>query len=158
MEHLTLADIAKRLELPESTIRSWRDRYAAFIPTVGSGRKRRYEPEALQIFGTIAELSATGSNTAEIAEHLAAHVTRYHEHRETDNNNVSKNTAIDRAIINDPMYRVARVLEEQLKASQDKNNLTKRIANLERRVADLEQRQPFWKRTAKTKPQTDEQS
>lgn len=150
---LTIADIAKRLEVPESTIRSWRDRYAAFIPTVGSGRKRRYEPGALEVFAKIAALSTNYSTTAEVAEHLAASTTRYHEHRETDNNNVSIKTAIDRTIINDPMYRVARVLEEQLKASRDKADLIQRVEDLERRMTELEHRQPFWKRNRKTTPQ-----
>jgi DNA-binding transcriptional MerR regulator len=150
---LTIAEIAKRLEVPESTIRSWRDRYAAFIPSVGQGRKKRYEPEALEVFAKIAELSAAYPSTAEVTEQLAAHVTKYHEHCETDSSNYSSTTAIDRAMINDPMYRVARVLEEQLKVSQDKAELVQRIEAIERRLTELEQRQPFWKRNRKTTPQ-----
>lgn len=57
MQTLTIAEIAKRLNIPESTARFYRDRYEMFIPTVGSGRKKRYRPEALEVLRYVAEAS-----------------------------------------------------------------------------------------------------
>ena len=54
-ELLTIADIARELDIPESTVRYYRDRFAEYIPIVGEGRKRRYRAEAMDIFRTIAE-------------------------------------------------------------------------------------------------------
>lgn len=52
---LTLRAIASELGLPESTVRYYRDRYAAFLPSVGRGRRRRYPPETLQLLRLIAD-------------------------------------------------------------------------------------------------------
>ncbi|MBP2799567.1 helix-turn-helix domain-containing protein, partial [Escherichia coli] len=46
---LTIAEIAKQLEIPESTVRFYRDRFEPFIPFVGEGRKKRYLPDAAEV-------------------------------------------------------------------------------------------------------------
>lgn len=153
MELLTIAEISKRLELPESTIRSWRDRYAEFIPAVGTGRKRRYEPEAVEVFARIAALSDTYSSSRDVAEQLQASHSRYFEHRNENNSSNSSNTAIDRPVFDDPIYRITRSLEELVKANNDRENLQKRIDELEQRLANLEKSKPFWKRKRTAKPQ-----
>ncbi|MGI6169867.1 MAG: MerR family transcriptional regulator [Christensenellales bacterium] len=55
---LTIADMSRELNIPESTLRSWRDRFQGFIPTTGTGRKKRYKPEAVDVLRSIAEMSA----------------------------------------------------------------------------------------------------
>jgi len=57
---LTISAIAKRLKLPESSVRFYRDKYTAFIPTTGEGRKKRYRSEALDVIGYIASQSRAG--------------------------------------------------------------------------------------------------
>jgi regulator of replication initiation timing len=52
-ELFTLKDIALQLDLPESTLRKYRDAFPEFIPTVGSGRDRRYTADAADVFSTI---------------------------------------------------------------------------------------------------------
>ena len=51
---LTMAEIARQLNLPESTVRYYRNRFPEFIPAVGDGRARRYRPEALDVLRFIA--------------------------------------------------------------------------------------------------------
>src|SRR5947208_8285610 len=51
----TLREIARELNLPESTIRYYRDAFEAYIPAVGMGRRRRYPAEALDILRVIAD-------------------------------------------------------------------------------------------------------
>ena len=51
----TVAAIARDLDLPESTVRYYRDRFADYIPSVGNGRGRRYPPEALAVLRFIAD-------------------------------------------------------------------------------------------------------
>jgi DNA-binding transcriptional MerR regulator len=60
MELLTMAEIARRLDLPESTVRYYRDRFSEFIPSVGDGRTRRYKPEALEVLRLIADAMRAG--------------------------------------------------------------------------------------------------
>lgn len=64
---LTNADIARQLGMPESTVRYYRDRFTVFLPIVGEGRQRRYRPEALAVFQTIAE-GLRNNGTAEQVE------------------------------------------------------------------------------------------
>lgn len=65
-----LADVARQLSLPESTIRYYRDAFALHIPTVGTGRRRRYPPEAFAILQFIAQAYAAGRTRAEIEAEL----------------------------------------------------------------------------------------
>lgn len=51
---LTIAELARNLDLPESTTRYYCNRFAAHLPSVGEGRRRRYKPEALEKLRTIA--------------------------------------------------------------------------------------------------------
>ncbi|HOX27788.1 MAG TPA: MerR family transcriptional regulator [bacterium] len=53
---LTLKDIAKQLDVPESSVRKYRELFSAFIPSIGSGRARRYRSEAVEILQEIRNL------------------------------------------------------------------------------------------------------
>jgi len=56
----TIAEIARRLRIPESTIRYYRDRFPEFVPSVGQGRNRRYPQEAQEALRAIAEAMRSG--------------------------------------------------------------------------------------------------
>ncbi len=62
----TLRDIARELGLPESTVRYYRDAFAGHLPAVGSGRRRRYPPEAVDVLRTVAEGFAEGRRREQI--------------------------------------------------------------------------------------------
>lgn len=51
---LTMADLAARFSLPESTARYYCRRFNAFLPQEGQGR-RRYKPEAVEVLAVIKE-------------------------------------------------------------------------------------------------------
>ncbi len=59
---LTIAELARNLDLPESTTRYYCNRFAEHLPSVGEGRKRRYQPEALDKLRTIAETMRRNKN------------------------------------------------------------------------------------------------
>lgn len=52
---LSIADISRNFSLPESTTRYYCKRFAAFIPSVGEGRRRRYRRETLEVIAAILE-------------------------------------------------------------------------------------------------------
>ncbi len=52
-KYLTMAELAARLNLPESTLRYYCKRFAEWLPGSGEGRKRRYAPEAAPVLGFI---------------------------------------------------------------------------------------------------------
>ena len=59
---LTIAELSRSLSLPESTTRYYCNRFAAHLPSVGEGRRRRYKPEALEKLRTIAETMRRDKN------------------------------------------------------------------------------------------------
>jgi DNA-binding transcriptional MerR regulator len=70
-ELLTIAEIAKRIDVPESTVRYYRDRFGSSVPSVGSGRRRRYSQEAVAVLRFIANQSRVGTPYEEIERQLA---------------------------------------------------------------------------------------
>src|SRR5262245_46271126 len=62
----TIRDIARELNLPESTIRYYRDAFTVYLPAWGMGRRRRYPPESLELLRLIAEGYAQNLSREEI--------------------------------------------------------------------------------------------
>ncbi|MBI1722370.1 MAG: MerR family transcriptional regulator, partial [Gemmatimonadetes bacterium] len=73
---LTLRQLAHELDLPESTVRYYRDAFLDHIPLVGTGRRRRYPPQALAVLREIAGNYASGQSRAEIVRWLDQHTPR----------------------------------------------------------------------------------
>ncbi|MFI5281135.1 MAG: MerR family transcriptional regulator, partial [Gemmatimonadales bacterium] len=63
---LTLKQLAQELHLPESTARYYRDAFLDHIPSVGTGRRRRYPREAIAVLRSIADDYAAGRPRREI--------------------------------------------------------------------------------------------
>lgn len=69
---LTLKEIARHLDRPPSTVRSWRDTFEDYLPVQGEGRARRYPREAVPVFETIAAAYAQGLDTNAVEAQLNA--------------------------------------------------------------------------------------
>lgn len=67
----TLRDIATELQLPESTVRYYRDAFAHHLATIGSGRRRRYPPEAVATLRLIALWYSEGRTREQIEHELS---------------------------------------------------------------------------------------
>ena len=67
---LTVAEIARRLDLPESSVRFYRNRFESWIPTLGKGRSRRYRPEAVEILRVISDLMRAGQSVEAVEAEL----------------------------------------------------------------------------------------
>jgi hypothetical protein len=70
-ELLTIKEIARRLDLPESNVRYYRDKFEEYLPHVGHGRKRRYLPKAIEVFALIVESLRSNAPSEEIALELS---------------------------------------------------------------------------------------
>lgn len=67
---LSIADISRHFSLPESTTRYYCKRFAAFIPSVGEGRRRRYRPETLDVIAAILEQMQKSRTAAAVEDAL----------------------------------------------------------------------------------------
>lgn len=69
---LSIADISRHFSLPESTTRYYCKRFAAFIPSVGEGRRRRYRQETLDVIAAILEQMQKSRTAAAVEDVLQA--------------------------------------------------------------------------------------
>lgn len=68
---LTLADIARELKLPESTVRYRAKLFDEYLPYFAQGKTKFYADGALEIFRRISEWFSEGLDRTEIQERLA---------------------------------------------------------------------------------------
>lgn len=66
----SIAAIAKILDLPESTLHYWKNRFDQFLPAAGEGRHKRFQAEALDVFRTIHELLESGLQVSDAKAEL----------------------------------------------------------------------------------------
>ena len=67
----SIAAIAKALDVPESTLHYWKNRFDDVLPSVGRGRGKRFRAEALDIFRAIGGMLAQGMSSADVRATLA---------------------------------------------------------------------------------------
>ncbi len=67
----SIAAMARLLDVPESTLHYWKNRFHDHLPSLGQGRGRRFRPEALEIFRVIAAGLARGLSVDEVKADLA---------------------------------------------------------------------------------------
>lgn len=67
----TIRDVARELGLPESTVRYYRNAFSGYLPSVGTGRRRRYPAEAIPLLRLVAEGYAQNRPRAEIEQALS---------------------------------------------------------------------------------------
>ncbi|MFG6150608.1 MerR family transcriptional regulator [Halobacillus sp. B23F22_1] len=70
----TLAEIAKKMKRPRTTLQSWKDQFSEFLPSVGRGRNMRYEEDALEVFCIIEKMKEAGEPHERIREVLQSSV------------------------------------------------------------------------------------
>jgi DNA-binding transcriptional MerR regulator len=67
----SIAAVARHLDVPESTLHYWKNRFRDHLPSLGEGRGRRFRVESLEIFRAIAEGLGRGLSVAEVKADLA---------------------------------------------------------------------------------------
>jgi DNA-binding transcriptional MerR regulator len=75
-EYYTVKEIGAVLDMPESTVRYFRDRFIDFIPYEGRGRSRKYTQESIEVIRAIVEYNNAKMNAEEIEKALSARFTR----------------------------------------------------------------------------------
>ncbi|WP_272700969.1 MerR family transcriptional regulator [Desulfovibrio sp. Fe33] len=68
---LSVAEIARELDLPESTVHYWKNRFAQHLPSVGRGRQKRFRPEAVDVFAAISRLLKEGHTARDVMDQLS---------------------------------------------------------------------------------------
>ncbi len=85
---LTIRELSEKTGIPESTIRYYRSKYPEFIPAkVGSGKKRRYGEDVVDVLRSIAEMNNRNINAEGIKEALALHYQPVYDTEEESQHN-----------------------------------------------------------------------
>lgn len=68
---LSVAEISRQLDVPESTVHYWKNRFAQYLPSVGQNRQKRFKPEAVEIFADISRMLKEGYSAKDVMDQLA---------------------------------------------------------------------------------------
>ncbi|CCO23370.1 MerR family transcriptional regulator [Maridesulfovibrio hydrothermalis] len=68
---LSIAEISRLLEVPESTLHYWKNRFAQYLPSTGRNRQKRFKPEAVEIFKIIASMLKQGHTAEDVMGELS---------------------------------------------------------------------------------------
>jgi len=70
-QYYSLAELAKNLNVPASTLRYWKEHFLSWIPHQGEGRKMRYHAESIDIFRFIQQSFSKNISADDIKDMLA---------------------------------------------------------------------------------------
>ncbi|MEK5066964.1 MerR family transcriptional regulator [Cytobacillus sp. FSL R5-0596] len=138
---MTIAEIAKELDIPESTARYYRDSFIDYVPSVGEGRKKRYRPETVEVLRFIAEGFKRKLTATEIENGLSQMFPR--------NFDIEQPTAITTAVAQQQSENEIKQYALQLQIALEQMTKTMRviadqkeeITELRKHVADIEKKQ-----------------
>ncbi|WP_320171965.1 MerR family transcriptional regulator [Maridesulfovibrio sp.] len=68
---LSIAEISRLLEVPESTLHYWKNRFAQYLPSSGHNRQKRFRPEALEAFRLISAMLKQGHTAEDVMAELS---------------------------------------------------------------------------------------
>lgn len=124
---LTIKEIAKRLGLPESNIRYYRDKFEDYIPHVGQGRKRRYREDIVEKFSMIADGLRRNTPTEDIVKLLSQRSSR------KPSSNMDYDTSPTRTTGKNSSQtdQVSQLLQSQAKAIEELSALLKKQSDFQ---------------------------
>lgn len=138
---LTMTQIARQLNLAESTARFYRDRFETYIPSVGEGRKKRYKPETIEVLRFIAEGFNRNLTAMDIEEGLSCMVARNIEFEEVTATTTAAAQQQSKNESNQYALQIQFAVEQMSAAMQIMADQKEEIAELRKHVAVIENRQ-----------------
>ena len=128
MEKLyTIKELSSILDVPESTLRYYRDRFEEFIPVVGKGRKRRYKKESIEIFKQIIKGYEEDLTTKQIRNNLLKKLSKKDSEPEINKNQLQQ--------ILEKQSQILDLLAEDIRSKKD---FEKELDNLKTRLKKIE--------------------
>jgi DNA-binding transcriptional MerR regulator len=138
-DFFTLSDIAKKLKIPESNARYYRDRFIEYIPFVGEGRQRRYKSDAIEVLRLVAEGYKRNLTTTDIETLLSQRFPRTVEVTQQPKTTTQQeqNLEVNQGILQ-AFQQMASAMEVMSKQQEDISELKKKVADLmeERHLQD----------------------
>lgn len=159
-ELLSGSAIAKRLGLPDSTARYYAAKFADFLPTAGTGRRRRYRAESLEVLRFVADQFREGVSSelieAALVERFPMNATQQQDPQVSQDRRLQTTTTQQqslediRASVSEPILAELADLRERLTAitatleQQQLNNEALKAELLEAIAAGQKQNGRHW--------------
>lgn len=140
-ELLTMAQIAKQLNLAESTARFYRNRFEEFIPSVGEGRKKRYTHETVEVLRFIAEGFNRNLTAMDIKDGLSRMAAKNIEFEEVTATTIAVTQQQTENEQKQHTLQLQIALEQMSTTMQIMANQKEEIAELRKHIADVENQQ-----------------
>ena len=141
-EFITIAEIARRLNVPHATVRYWRDVFIEFIPFMGEGKKRRYKQESYDVLLYIAKRMNSGIATDNLKEELHQRFPVFIVNSKAKSQVVIARQQSDEISQNFALVEALKVIADQKTALDDLKrenaNLCNKVDGLESKLATLE--------------------
>lgn len=164
-EYFTLAEIARQLNLPESTARYYKNKFSTYIQSYGNGRKKRYGEEAIEALRLIAEMYNRNANATEIEDALSREfavnidIVNQSDRNTTTTQQLREMTALlelsvqaikDVAQVKEELLEVKEQLAKQQEyQEQCLDERDRRLTEIMRKMLDDRQQKSFWHRIFK---------
>lgn len=85
----SIAEISRMLEVPESTLHYWKNRFAQYLPSTGRNRQKRFKSQAIEVFRLIAAMLKQGHTAEDVMAELSR---KYPVNLTIDQNNCTSGT------------------------------------------------------------------
>ena len=123
--------MARILKIPVSTASYYRDRHNDFMPSTGSGRKKKYKPESLEALKLIVKLASNNTSTDDIEEALNQAGPRNIEVQQKHNNGTTtvQQQSFQQVKFIKLLNRIANQKKEIRELREDVNEIKKYIKN-----------------------------
>lgn len=122
MELYTLVALAERFNIKESTLRFHTKRYQNYIPSVGEGKNRRYEEDALPVIAFILKRVSEKKTQQQITEELNEQFPMF---MDVTVNDCGSDVAISQGnnlTNNDDLDKLRSIIEELVKRDTENRN------------------------------------
>lgn len=141
-EYLTVAQIAEKTNVPDTTVRRYLKLFETFFKSKAYGRTKKYSPDAVEIILVISKLYEESKSTSEIRERLQSTVLQIIDIEKPEHVPVTINTTSDIAILLEAQETIVQAFREEIEEMRkgynaDNEKMVKEIAALRTEIVAL---------------------
>ncbi|PEZ47035.1 hypothetical protein CN367_11755 [Priestia megaterium] len=132
------ADLARELGRPRSTVSYWIEMFTQYLPSVGSGRNKRYKEEALINLRIIEQMKDKGEPNEMVEEILRENTSEITYEQPKDNNSFFADIAESYRALYEEMMNIEMTNEQQHNETKEQlNEMKKALEESQRQNREL---------------------
>lgn len=147
-KYYSVIEIARELNLPESTVRYYRDRFRNYVPATKRGGRKVYDEQALEALRIVAEGLRKGETAATVEDRLSLSFSQIIDTEEETAAAQQQRSSNALIVYEAQIYNLLEVIKERDKAVKRRDEIMLQLLKqLREKEAQLEYyRLPWWRR------------